>query len=284
MAVSVEEKIESHILESLYADERLSSWTIANRFGVSRSHVLTLLRQYDIPVRTRAEAHKRYSRRPFDGSCEDKAYLLGFAVGDLRVRKQYKESETIGIACSSTHPAQIALIQNLFSPYGRVWVGEANKSGVVSCEAYMDLSFSFLLPQGRSIDWVFDIPTQFLAFLAGFTDAEGSIFISKQNKAILTWGQYDEQLLTKIKAQLGKLGYQTGSIINDHLKGYRSRDGYVRSQDYFHLTCARQGSLIGLLNALQPYVKHAEKRKGLFKVLATLIARPKNKKYKLLAI
>lgn len=263
-------KVSPDILKSLYGSERLSSWRIANQLGISRSHVLTLLRRNNIVIRTRAEAHRRYQRNPFNGSLENKAYLLGFAIGDLRVRKQYRDSETIGIACSSTHPAQIILIQSLFSPYGRVWVSQESGRGVISCEAFVDLSFSFLLPKERSIDWIFGTASHFLAFLAGFTDAEGSVFISGNKKAVITWGQYNEQLLKQIKFRLAKLGYQTGSVINDHLKGYRGKDGYARKQDYFHLTCAKQESLSALLSALRPYVKHAEKQQAISKVLLFL--------------
>ena len=278
MPVLKKAEVTPDILKTLYSSRRLSNWRIADQFGVSRSHVFTLLRRNNIAVRTRAEAHRKYKRSPFNGRLEDKAYLLGFAIGDLRVRAQHEKSETIGIACSSTHPAQIALIRSLFSLYGRVWVGKTSNSGVVACEAFVDLSFSFLLPKERSIDWIFEAPSHFFAFLAGFTDAEGSIFISNQKKAILTWGQYNQHLLKLIKGYLHELGYQTGSVLNDHLKGYVGKDGYVRTQNYFHLTCAKQESLTDLLNVLKPYIKHTEKQRAISKALAFLSRKRKNAK------
>jgi intein-encoded DNA endonuclease-like protein len=45
----------------------------------------------------------------------------------------------------------------------------------------------------------------FAAFLAGFTDAEGSIFIS-EGQATYSLGNYNYQLLNQIYTQLGKFG------------------------------------------------------------------------------
>lgn len=185
--------------------------------------------------------------------------MLGFAIGDLRVRKKHKEGETIGIACSSTHPAQIDLIRSMFSQYGRVWIGKPTSRGVVSCEAFVDLSFSFLLKEVREIGWVFESESTFYAFLAGFTDAEGSIFTTSQGKTIMSWGQYDQELLLRIRNTLLSFGYRIGSVNGDNLAGYTGKDGYSRSQDYYRLSCAARPSLLRLLVALKPYLRHDEK-------------------------
>ncbi|CAN5679506.1 hypothetical protein BH11PAT2_BH11PAT2_07690 [soil metagenome] len=248
------------VLKNLYSKKHLSTWKIAEMAGVSRSHVRTLLQRYCIPIRTSAEAHRQYERKPFDGSEEDRAYLLGFAIGDLRVRRQHKGGETIGIACSSTHSAQISLIYNLFSPYGRVWIGKENSKGVVAIEAFVDLSFSFLLKKTRNIEWVFRKESHFYAFLAGFTDAEGSICVTRQGKMILAWGQYDQNLLQKIHDALQVFGYRVGNVRSDHLAGYQGKDGYIRNKDYHHLVCAARESLLKLLIALKSYIRHDEKK------------------------
>lgn len=276
MASATGGNISPNTLKRLYTEERLSSWSMADQCGISRSHVFALLRHYSIPVRTPAEAHRKYDRRPFTGSLAEKAYLLGFAIGDLRVRMQHKNGETISVACSSTHPAQISLIQELFSPYGRVWIGSPNSRGVVSCEAYVDLSFKFLLPEHRSVDWVFNRSDSFFGFLAGFTDAEGSLFISGQGKATITWGQYDGELLGSIKRTLDTYAIQTGNVINDHLAGYQGRDGYVRQKDYCHLTCTKRASLGKLLDSLEPHLRHQEKREALIR-LSVYISTSKQK-------
>jgi hypothetical protein len=51
-------------------------------------------------------------------------YLVGFALGDLRVRKIYQNSETIKVDCGSTKIEQINLIKNLFKKYGHVWISK----------------------------------------------------------------------------------------------------------------------------------------------------------------
>jgi intein-encoded DNA endonuclease-like protein len=250
---------------------------IAEIISLSRSYVRTLLIKNEISLRTRAESHRKYLRTSFSGSMAQRAYLLGFAIGDLRVRKQYDAGETIGIACSSTHPAQIKLINELFSSHGHVWISEPNVKGVVSCEAFVDLSFSFLLKKVRIIEWVFETETYFYAFLSGFTDAEGSIFFTKQGKIVISWGQYDKELLEKIRITLNKYGCKTGSVISDNLAGYIGKDGYARKQDYYKVSCAAQESLLMILLALKPYIRHDEKKQKLTLAVKRLKLLLKNK-------
>jgi hypothetical protein len=246
-------------LRRWYEAEGLSTWEIEKRYGYSRSASYRLLKQYGIPIRSIAESHTRYPRKSFEGDAVMKAYLLGFAIGDLRMRHHNgPKSATISIACGTTSTAQIALIRDLFEPYGRVWVGRPNARGVMNIEAFVDHSFSFLLRDRIEYVWVAKDEHSFFSFLAGFTDAEGSYFFTK-GRPRLSWGNYDYALLVFLREQLIDRGFRVSSMTSDHLAGYVSKEGYVRRQNYWHFTCAAQQSLLDLVSVLRRYTRHSEK-------------------------
>ncbi|MFH1161775.1 MAG: LAGLIDADG family homing endonuclease [Candidatus Jorgensenbacteria bacterium] len=261
-------------LRKLYATHRLSTWRIEELTGWPRSVVYNKLKKFGMKPRGASESHIRYRRKHFDGSTLEKAYLIGFSIGDLRVRKAGKsECQTIGLACSSTKPAQIRLIKDLFSPYGRVWVSRPSSGDKISVEAFVDLSFGFLLPAEREkIDWIFNNDRHFLPFLAGFTDAEGSIFISRK-QAFLSWGNYNHSLLSRIRDALEKLGIQTGEVVCDHLRGYKGKEGYRRKADYYQLRCGRKKPLQSLLKMLQPFLRHRDREMALRRALKNIAVR-----------
>lgn len=254
-------------LRCWYQDQKLSTWAIEKKYGVSRGYVYKKLCEYGIPTRSLASSHFKSPRKSFDGTDEDLAYFVGFAVGDLRVRLHNKggKSETISIACSSTKPAQINLIKKLFSSYGHIWVSKKNNKGIVSIEAFVDLSFSFLFKNSKNIRKnlkSFNKESVFLSFLAGFSDAEGSIYISN-NQARMSWGNYDLFLIEYIKQGLHNIGIETSKIICDNLQGYEGKDGYKRKKNYYHLTCNKKMFLKNLLEILDPYIFHSDKKKSL---------------------
>lgn len=262
-------------LLELYMTKRLSTWAIEKETGYSRSFIYNKLHQYDIPVRSLASSHIKTPRHLFSEDPFEKAYLIGFAVGDLRVRLHNKKgkSETISIACSSTKPAQIILIRDLFKTYGHIWEGKPNCRGVVSIEAFVDLSFSFLLGKDwRKHSEFLKKSPYFPAFLAGFTDAEGSIFFTR-GMARLSWGNYDGEILSFIRQCLIDLNIKAPAIVCDNLKGYIGKDGYIRRQDYFHLTFAKKESILKLLFLLEPYIRHADKRVKLHDAVENIIER-----------
>jgi hypothetical protein len=256
-------KLTKKFLEKVYLKQKLSTWGIEKKYGVSRSTVFTALKRFDIPTRTIAQSHILYPRNNFSGDLLEKAYLIGFALGDLRVRNHNKKlSETISIACGSTKQAQIDLIESLFTSYGRVWIGQKNQRGVINIEAFVNKSFDFLLPAERDYQWCSLRKKHFFAFLAGFTDAEGSFFIS-DGKAFITWGNYNLVVLQFIHAQLISHGIIVPKIYSDKLKGTYDTHGYIRNGTYCHISICRKTEITKTLKMLKPYLKHADKLKRL---------------------
>ena len=259
-------------LKKWYLEKRFSTWAIEKRFGVSRSVVHRALRKYKIPTRNLAQSHIRYARADFSGDKREEAYLLGFSIGDLRVRKLNKDGETISIGCGSTKRAQVTLIKKLFSPYGRVWEGSPDRRGAINVEAFVNESFSFLLPDRRDYTWCTNRADCFFSFLAGFTDAEGSLFISN-GKAFISWGNYDWEILNFIRRGLLKFGIESPVLHQDSLRGFVGSHGYPRNKTYWHLTVTRKTMIKKLLEYLGSRMLHTDKQQALVRVRKNLIMR-----------
>ena len=82
--------IEKTEIEALYIDQKLSISKIAKKFNVSNMTIHKKLRQAKIQCREVSEANTRIKKYPFDGDNLRKAYLIGFALGDLNVKNPVK--------------------------------------------------------------------------------------------------------------------------------------------------------------------------------------------------
>ena len=265
-------------LKELYIDKKMSSRKIAKIYNCAYSTIDRKIKNYGFKVRNRAQSRVIYPRRSFSGDLLEKAYLIGFSMGDLRIRKIYKNSETIVVDCASTKSHQIKLIENLFKPYGRVWVSKIDKKGKRQIQAQLNLSFHFLLNLDSNIDyWILNNKNYFSAFLGGFTDAEGSFFISS-GKAFYSLGNYDKRILNQIYKKLIELGIYCSKPRSDNLKGYRDNQGYIRKQNYWSLRINRKQNLIQIFELFGPYLKHEKKRVDMDKVKMNIMER--NKEFK----
>lgn len=245
-------------LKKLYIDKRLSTWKIAEILKHSRGTIYRKLKKFGIKPRDISDSHIKYPRKPFSQDPLEKAYIIGFAIGDLRIRKAGKKrSKTIKVDCRSTKFEQIKLIYDMFKNYGRVWISKPNKEGKIQIEASLDESFNFLLDLKSELKSILDNDKHFICFLAGFIDAEGSIFISN-GQAKFSIGNYNYQLLRVIRKKLLTQGIDIPKLQKDK-KLYVSKEGYKRSNYYWHLNINKKDSLIKLFGLIGPYLRH-EKR------------------------
>jgi hypothetical protein len=247
-------------LKDLYVNKRLSSRKISKIYGCAYSTIDRKIRNHDFRIRNRAESHIIYPRKNFDGNLTDKAYLIGFSIGDLRVRKIWNRSETINIDCGSTKEEQINLFSKLFSSYGHVWVSKPNNYGKRQTEVYLNMSFDFLLD--KDTNWVFCSKKCFAAFLAGFVDAEGSFCICNKN-AIFQIGNYNAKLLFKIQEKLSRLGIKCHKLYEDNRKGSLTKEGYTYNKNYWHLSASKKNSILEIIKLLKPYLKHEKRIKDM---------------------
>jgi len=250
-------------LKDLYINQRLSSRKIAKLYGCAYSTIDNKIREYGLPVKTLAAARITTLRKNFDGNKTDKAYLIGFTMGDLRVRKKYPNSETINIDCGSTKKEQINLISELFSSYGRVWISKPNKCGAVQIECSLNTSFDFLLKKRILADrWILKNKKHFAAFLAGFTDAEGCISISN-NQAYYSLGNYNFRLLHQIRQYLIQNKISCSKLTESKTKGKLCFGKYFYNQNYWQFGIYKKDSLLTLFRLVGPYLKHSQKKKDI---------------------
>ena len=175
-------------------------------------------------VEAQIKAVSKYDRRPFDGNEVERAYLTGLRYGDLNV---VRHGRAIRVRVSTTHPAMAELFEALFSPYGHVfrYPRRAELTGFEwSLECDLDHGFGFLLEKAR-IDAIDSLSAmEFFAFLAGFFDAEGSIYLhwkSSRFSPELSLSNTDDPLLRCINERLVGVG------ISPNLRQDRQREGRI---------------------------------------------------------
>lgn len=247
-------------LYDFYFNQRLSSRKIAKFYNCAYSTIDRKIKLLGFKTRTLADAHIIYQRKGFSGNLYEKAYLMGFRIGDLRVRKVYNKSETIHVDCGSTKIEQIGLIKNLFQQYDRVWISKPTKNGKIQIECFLNTSFNFLLNMNLSVieSWITERGDYFACFLAGFTDAEGSIFICNK-RAIYSLGNYDIHLLKQLKKILKKYNVDSPKICCSVRKGLIASHGYKYNHDYWILHISRKDTLQKLFKLIGPYIKHPKR-------------------------
>lgn len=244
-------------LEKLYIRQGLSTWKIGAILKHSRGTIYSKLKEFGIKPRDISDSHITYPRKSFNQNPIEKAYMIGFALGDLRIRKTGEKSKTIKVDCGSSRPEQIRLIHGLFRNYGRVWIGKPKKEGKVQIEAHLDESFNFLLHLRENLKSIFSKDSYFASFLAGFIDADGSIYIS-DGMAKFSIGNYDHRLLRLIRRRLLNYGIEIPKIVKDK-KLYVNSEGYKRNDYYHHLNIGKKDSLIKLFDLIGHHLRH-EKR------------------------
>jgi hypothetical protein len=212
------------------------------------------------------EKRRKYERRPFDGTDEDRAYLLGLRHGDLSVSRPWKG--VIRVSTSTTHPAMVQLFRSLFEPYGHVYQHPRYKRDTHSYEwnlhVILDESFDFLLEDRQSVwDWASKAESRLLAYIAGILDAEGSVGIYSNGFGtalhVLVYNT-DVELLGFLRRSLATLGYDPLGPYLDKRKGtVTSKYRIERKKDYWKLALARFEQSQHLLRRLQ--IRHPEKVK-----------------------
>ena len=210
------------------------------------------------------EKRRKYERKPFDGTDEDRAYLLGLRHGDLSVSKPWRE--VVRVSTSTTHPAMAELFRKLFEPCGHVYQAARFKKDTRTYEwnltAIVDNSFDFLFePRETSWSWVSTSKPTLLAYLAGILDAEGSIGVYDNGSSpalqVLFYNTHRE-LLEFINASLEKLGYNPlGPYLDKRQGTVTSKYKIVRRKDYWKIALAKFGQVQDLLPRLP--IRHQEK-------------------------
>ncbi len=269
-------------LDELYNNQKLSTHKIAERLGVSNGTIRLRMEQFGVPRRNKSQAVMRYPRHDFSGDPLQKAYLLGFRLGDLYVvmTNSGMDCATIKVNCGSTCVEQADLFHELFSPYGHVQLSSPGKNGNRNMTCLLNQSFDFLLPKRDALpDWILDAARNgeqgpFLGFLGGYTDAEGGFYVLQRNHGRFSLRSYEANLLHQIHTVLDR----SFEVVcpPPHLEAERgscNSGGTRYRNDYWCLSVYRRSSLNRLCQLLEPYLKHAKRRADMYAVWANVVAR-----------
>ena len=213
-----------------------------------------------------SEKRRKYERRPFDGTDEDKAYLLGLRHGDLSVSRPWKG--VVRVSTSTTHPAMADLFRSLFEPHGHVYQDPRFQKETKTYEwnlyVILDSGFEFLLASFEdSADWIISKPSVTLAYLAGLFDAEGSVGIYPAKKLTslnVLYYNTNLDLMRFVEKAIRSLGYRPLPPYLDKKKGFRSPGYHIEmKKDYWRVLLSRFKECQDFLTRLP--IKHREKVK-----------------------
>lgn len=252
------------VVVDLYTRQLLSSYQIAKKLGCNQTTIMGRLRKYGIKTRTiqegKALTKPRYPRKNFDGTKNDKAYLIGFRLGDLHVRKTHPNSPTVQVQTNSTRHEQIDLMKDLFAAYGHVRANGPDKRGATKVRCFLNTTFAFLLPKSDGVeDWILKSKAYSLSFLAGYIDAEGFCGLNIRGQPFFGIKSQDKKILSTIQANiLPRLNINTklhfvraeGSVMN----GIRS------NKDVYGIFVYNRQDLGRIFDALLPLLKHSKRK------------------------
>ena len=210
------------------------------------------------------EKRRKYERRPFDGTDEDKAYLLGLRHGDLTASRPW--NGVVRVSTSTTHPSMAQLFRSLFERHGHVYQHPRFKKDTRTYEwnlfVIVDSSFDFLLEERSAVwGWVKKKESTLLAYVAGVLDAEGSIGVWENRRCTALQALFyntSTDLLFFIENSLEGLGYHPlGPYLDKEEGTSTSKYKIIRRKDYWKLAIARFDEVQNLLRSLP--IRHPEK-------------------------
>ena len=164
-------------------------------------------------VEANIKTNTKHTKNRFGGDERERSYLVGFVIGDCAVAPH---GRAIRVRTATTHPAMAKLFGELFGRYGFVhrYPRKAKLTGYEwSLEVDLDSSFEFLLySKKRRFPTLPKLESEFLAYLAGFFDAEGGSYLHRKRfgDAFEVYiASSEENLILPIHCRLLSLGYSS---------------------------------------------------------------------------
>ena len=238
---------------------------LSRKYTLDRKYIRKLLIEEGTRLLSSLEsiqlANLKFEKTPCTTRVEERAYMYGFVLGDVHVHK--KSSVTLRLVTHTTHETFVDLFKSIFERYGHVYCRyiEKSRSWRVSIDVDSE-SFSFLYLQGSSLPEL--VKRNFLSFLAGFVDADGSIILRKSGKYfqyIIRLCGEDGVLLKEIISCLQEMGISCSFFKNATAGETRVLDGVTLTynHDYYAFDICRKEEVIRLLRIIP--LRHEEKIK-----------------------
>lgn len=253
--------IDPVLLNNLYWNGGMSSTELGELFGVNGRTIRKKLRRHGIKRKTVSQARTTKKKKRWDGSRQEKAYLLGLRTGDFHAKKM---GNSVRVQTSTTHPALKKLLRNAFRKWGEY--REYYSTDHRRCDEwfiYVDLheSFEWLIEKPKRIpDWIFFDDICFYEYLAAYADCEAAVCAMKSRAYVrLTFSikSGDHQVLQDLQEKLRLLGYTT-HLYNGARVGDETTYGPFNINTY-ELKIYQQADLIRLYMNLLPLSFHSEK-------------------------
>ncbi len=251
------------VLEDLYWNKRLSSREIAKKFGIKFGRtVRKKLENYGIKRKTVSQALTKKFKKPFCGDLNKKAFLLGLRAGDFYAKRARK---SIRIQTSTTHNAQIDLLNDSFKKYGEIRkYYSRHKDRNDEWFIYVDLheSFDFLVEKPNKIpSWILENNELFYQFLTAYADCESNWNINKSHdkhfRYVFRLRTGDKRILEQIKDKLKSKRFHPLFRL-ENKNGDRSPSGQFNFNIY-NVTLNRKKDTHNLIKKMLPLSKHSEK-------------------------
>ena len=251
--------------------QELSLEAVGAQLGVSSS--VARRRLIAAGVARRPSFQTRYPRRDFSGKLAERAYLLGFRLGDLHVALT---ELSVVVKCTSTRAEQVDLFEALFGPYGHVYTStgtpdsERSLKAAVRMQVGLNRTFEFLVPkEDRVPEWVLAGDEAFYAYFAGYLDAEGYVKTCLPRGYRHRAGAGGDPLLRPQRLHATRCGPQrtrnslspgrTSCACRLHQQARRAQ----QRRDLGRWGSVKAVSLCRLFERIDPYVRHARRRRDM---------------------
>lgn len=249
--------------------KNLTIGEIAQRFDCNWYTIKRKMDDYSIKYRRKGNPITHYSKNNFSGNLLEAAYLIGFGLGDLAIKKT---GDLVYVKLSTTRPEQIRLFKKLFNKYTYVRISKPDKMSAVKLYCYLNNSFDFLLAEKDRIPkWIYSDNNYSTAFVTGYIDAEGSFGIN-QRRARFKVDSYDKNILHQIHRWLNKKKIRSKLRLISK-KGEWRPAGYPFNNDLWRLNVNEAWSIIKFINIIKPFVSHEKRIKDINIVLDNIKAR-----------
>jgi len=271
-------KIQKHTLYELYFRKKLSLQNVGKIMGCCKETVAARMKDYDLTPRKSGVWQTKYKKQDFSGDEVEKSYLLGFRIGDVSVRRPYKNSKIIVIRCHTTQQDQLKVIKELFQDYGQLVISKSQSASkkpsfFVNCNLNKSFFFLLLSKPYKMPYWVVKDFNKSVSFMAGYVDAEGN-FILNQGKARFKIDSYDFFILDCVHRWLKRYGIKSkfriitkrGSI------GYNNRTTSL-PQSLWRLNVNEAYSLLRFCALILPFSKHRKRIKDMLTCVSNIIQR-----------
>ncbi len=250
-------------LYNLYWIKKLSSREIAKIYSIKSGRTIRKkLEIYGIKRKSVSEALTKKFKKSFCGNLKKKAFLLGLRAGDFHAKKIKK---SVRIQTSTTHKAQIELLERSFHEYGEIrkyLYKSKEKENEWFIYVDMNESFYFLVPKPTRVpEWIINNNSYFYQFLAAYSDCEGNFNINRSHKNCfrvsfrLRTG--DKNILEDIKNKLEEENYSP--LLNLETKKGTIIFSYHSNKDIYNLTLNKKEEVLKFIQSYLPLSKHSEK-------------------------